>query len=146
MEQRTMKPMPTRRGIIRMTDGGRVAMPQTDVWMTKEEISDMLGLPEADVFRAIRSIYRNSELYEHETMERIPMPRHEHQGWTMEVYNLDMILYLTYKLPSRNAQVFRKYMTNKAYERSPYEHICIIVDDVDFRRGIRNGHLTEVTP
>ena len=146
MEQRTMKPMPTRRGIIRMTDGGRVAMPQTDVWMTKEEISDMLGLPEADVFRAIRSIYRNSELYEHETMERIPMPRHEHQGWTMEVYNLDMILYLTYKLPSRNAQVFRKYMTNKAYERSPYEHICIIVDDVDFRSGIRNVHLNEVTP
>ena len=146
MEQRTMKPMPTRRGIIRMTDGGRVAMPQTDVWMTKEEISDMLGLPEADVFRAIRSIYRNSELYEHETMERIPMPRHEHQGWTMEVYNLDMILYLTYKLPSRNAQVFRKYMTNKAYERSPYEHICIIVDDVDFRCSIRNGNPTEVAP
>ena len=146
MEQRTMKPMPTRRGIIRMTDGGRVAMQQTDVWMTKEEISDMLGLPEADVFRAIRSIYRNSELYEHETMERIPMPRHEHQGWTMEVYNLDMILYLTYKLPSRNAQVFRKYMTNKAYERSPYEHICIIVDDVDFRSSIRNGNPTEVAP
>jgi hypothetical protein len=23
-------------------------------------------------------------------------------------------------------------MTNKAYERNPYEHICIIVDDVDF--------------
>ena len=146
MEQRTMKPMPTRRGIIRMTDGGRVAMPQTDVWMTKEEISDMLGLPEADVFRAIRTIYKKSELYEHETMERIPMPGHEHQGWTMEVYSLDLILYLTYKLPSRNAQVFRKYMTNKAYERSPYEHICIIVDDVDFRSGIRNGHLTEVTP
>ena len=146
MEQRTMKPMPTRRGIIRMTDGGRVAMPQTDVWMTKEEISDMLGLPEADVFRAIRSIYRNSELYEHETMERIPMPRHEHQGWTMEVYCLDMILYLTYKLPSRNALVFRKYMTNKAYERNPYEHICIIVDDVDFCNGIRNGHPTEVAP
>ena len=138
--------MPTRRGIIRMTDGGRVAMPQTDVWMTKEEISDMLGLPEAEVFRAIRSIYRKSELYEHETMERIPIPRHEHQGWTMDVYNLDMLLYLTYKLPSRNALVLRKYMFNKAYERSPYEHICIIVDDVDFRSGIRNDHPSNVTP
>ena len=96
MEQRTMKPMPTRRGIIRMTDGGRVAMPQTDVWMTKEEISDMLGLPEADVCRTIRSIYRRREQYEHETMERIPMPGHEHQGWTLEAYCLDMILYLSY--------------------------------------------------
>lgn len=41
------------RGIIRMTEGGRVSMPLTDVWMTKEEIADMFGLPEALVFRTI---------------------------------------------------------------------------------------------
>ena len=124
--------MTMERGIIRMTEGGKVSMPLIEVWMTKEEIADMFGLPEALVYRTIRFIYKKSELYEHETADRIPFPRHEHQGWTIEVYNLDLILYLTYKLPSRNAQIFRKYMTNKAYERSPYEHICIIVDDVDF--------------
>ena len=122
------------RGIIRMTDGGRVSMPLTDVWMTTEEIADMFGLPEALVFRTIRSIFKKSELYEHETAIRITFPKQESKGWTQEVYNLDLILYLTYKLPSRNAQKFRKYMTNKAYESSPYGHICIIVDDVDFRQ------------
>ena len=121
-----------------MTDGGLVTMPQKDVWMTTEEIADMFGLPEALVYRTIRSIYKKNELYEQETAERIPYPGHEHQGWTIEVYNLDLILYLTYKLPSRNAQIFRKYMTNKAYERSPYEHICIIVDDIDFRQRALN--------
>ena len=126
------------RGIIRMTEGGKVTMPLIDVWMTKDEIADMFGLPEALVYRTIRTIYKKSELYEHETADRIPFPRHEHQGWTIEVYNLDLILYLTYKLPSRNAQIFRKYMTNKAYERSPYEHICIIVDDIDFRQRSLN--------
>ena len=131
--------MTMKRGIIRMTDGGQVNMPQEDVWMTTEEIADMFGLPEALVYRTIRSIYKKSELYEHETADRIPFPRHEHQGWTIEVYNLDLILYLTYKLPSRNARIFRKYMTNKAYERSPYEHICIIVDDVDFRQHTVKG-------
>ena len=127
------------RGIIRMTEGGKVTMPLKDVWMTKDEIADMFGLPEALVYRTIRTIYKKSELYEHETADRIPFPRHEHQGWTIEVYNLDLILYLTYKLPSRNARIFRKYMTNKAYERSPYEHICIIVDDVDFRQHTVKG-------
>ena len=126
------------RGIIRMTEGGKVSMPLIDVWMTKEEIADMFGLPEALIFRTIRSIYKKSELYEHETTDRIPFPMYEHQGWTVEVYNLDMIFYLTYKLPSRNAQIFRKYMTNKAYERNPYEHICIIVDDIDFRKRVLN--------
>ena len=126
------------RGIIRMTEGGHVDMPLIDVWMTKEEIADMFGLSEAIIARTIHTIYRNRELYEADTMQRIPFPRHEYQGWTVEVYNLDFIIYLTYKLPSRNARIFRKYMTNKAYERSPYEHICIIVDDVDFRQCIRN--------
>ena len=126
------------RGIIRMTEGDKVTMPLIDVWMTKDEIADMFGLPEALVYRTIRTIYKKSELYEHETADRIPFPRHEHQGWTIEVYNLDLILYLTYKLPSRNAQIFRRYMTNKAYERNPYEHICIIVDDIDFRQRSLN--------
>ena len=113
-----------RRGIITMTDAGIVTMPQT------AEITDMFGILEAIVYRAIRSAYKKRELYEDETMMYIPVPRHK--GCHDEVYNLDLILYLTYKLPSRNAQIFRKYMANKAYERSPYEHICIIVDDVDF--------------
>ena len=130
--------MTMKRGIIRMTDGGQVNMPLIDVWMTKDEIADMFGLPEALVYRTIRTIYKKSELYEHETADRIPFPRHEHQGWTIEVYNLDLILYLTFKLPSRNAQIFRRYMTNKAYERNPYEHICIIVDDIDFRQRSLN--------
>ena len=130
--------MTMERGIIRMTDGGQVNMPLIDVWMTTEEIADMFGLSDALVFRVIRSIYKKSELYEHGTAETIPFPSHEADGWTIEVYNLDLILYLTYKLPSRNAQIFRKYMTNKAYERNPYEHICIIVDDIDFRQRSLN--------
>ena len=127
-----------KRGIIRMTDGGQVTMPQKDVWITIEEITDMFGLPEAIVYRTIRSIYKKSELYEHETAERIPFPGHETDDWTVEVYNLDLILYLTYKLPSRNAQIFRKYMTNKAYEQNPYEHICVIVDNIDFKQRSLN--------
>ena len=126
------------RGIIRMTEGGKVTMPLKDVWMTKDEIADMFGLPEALIYRTIRSIYKKSELYEHETANRITFPKQESKGWTIEVYNLDLILYLTYKLPSRNAQIFRRYMTNKAYERNPYEHICIIVDDIDFRQRSLN--------
>ena len=123
-----------KRGIITMTDGGRVTMPQQEVWMTCDEIAYMFGLLHATVARAIRSIYKKGELREDETMQLLPYP--SRKGWSFEVYNLDMILYLTYKMPSRNARIFRQYMTNKAYARNPYEHICIIVDDVDFRQNL----------
>ena len=122
-----------RRGIITMTDGGKVTMSQQEVWMTCDEIADMFGLLHATVARAIRSIYKKGELREDETMQLSPYPGRK--GWSFEVYNLDMILYLTYKVSSRNARIFRQYMMNKAYERNPYEHICIIVDDVDFRQN-----------
>ena len=45
------------RGIIRMTEGGIVTMPDMDVWMTVDEIADMLFVPSSVVFRTIRSIY-----------------------------------------------------------------------------------------
>lgn len=123
-----------RRGIITMTDSGIVTMPQHDVWMTVTEIADMFGILEAIAYRTIHSAYKKKELYEDETMKYIPVPRQK--GCHIEVYNLDLILYLTYKIPSRNARIFRRYMTNKAYARNPYEHICIIIDDVDFKAGI----------
>ena len=84
--------MTMKRGIIRMTEGGKVSMPLTDVWMTKEEIADMFGLPEALILRTIRSIYKKSEQYEHETANRIPFPKQESKGWTKEVYPTYFIL------------------------------------------------------
>jgi len=119
-----------RRGIITMTDGGKVTMSQQEVWMTCDEIADMFGLLYATVARAIRSIYKKGELREDETKLLLAYP--SRKGWSFEIYNLDMILYLTYKVPSRNARIFRQYIKNKAYATNPYEHICIIVDDVDF--------------
>ena len=44
------------RGIIRMTEGGIITMPDKDVWMTVDEIADMLFVPSATVFHTIRSI------------------------------------------------------------------------------------------
>ena len=36
------------RGIIRMTEGGIITMPDKDVWMTVDEIADMLFVSSPD--------------------------------------------------------------------------------------------------
>ena len=61
------------RGIIRMTEGGIITMPDKDVWMTIDEIADMLFVPSAVVFRTIRSIYNNSIAREEDT-PLVPFP------------------------------------------------------------------------
>jgi len=43
------------RGIIRMKEGGIITMPDKDVWMTVDEIADMLFVSSATVFCMIRS-------------------------------------------------------------------------------------------
>lgn len=56
------------RGIIRMTEGGIITMPDKDVWMTVDEIADMLFVPSAVVFRTIRACPPSQ-------WNRPPMPR-----------------------------------------------------------------------
>ena len=45
------------RGIIRMTECGIITMPDKDVWMTVDEIANMLFVSSDTVLRMIRSIY-----------------------------------------------------------------------------------------
>ena len=55
------------RGIIRMTECGIITMPDKDVWMTVDEIADMLFVSSATVFRMIRSIYNKGIAREEDT-------------------------------------------------------------------------------
>lgn len=47
-----------------MTEGGKICMPLIGVWMTRGEIADMFGLPEApvSVIRMIWSMIRMNRL------------------------------------------------------------------------------------
>ena len=60
-----------KRGMITITETGTVVVPNVPVWMTLPEIADMLGVFEYDVRKVIKSIYRNKELYEFETMKYV---------------------------------------------------------------------------
>ncbi len=55
------------RGIIRMTECGIITMPGKDVWMTVDEIANMLFVSSAIVFRMIRSIYNKGVAREEDT-------------------------------------------------------------------------------
>ena len=115
------------RGIIRMTEGGIVTMPDKDVWMTIDEIADMLFVPSAIVFRTIRSIYKNSTAREedtHGTFWLFPC----RPNWNIDVYNLEMVIRLAYAIDSYNSQKFRKYIMNRLMGRPMYENVCLTLE------------------
>ena len=100
------------RGIIRMTEGGIVTMPDKDVWMTVDEIADMLFVPSAVVFRTLRSIYKNSIAREEDTHGSFRLFPY-HPNWNIDVYNLEMVIRLAYAIDSPNSHKFRQYIMNR---------------------------------
>ena len=113
------------RGIIRMTEGGIVTMPDKNVWMTVDEIADMLFVPSAEVFRMIRSINKGIVREEdtHGSFRLFPY----HPNWNIDVYNLEMVIRLAYAIDSHNSQKFRKYIMNRLMGRPMYENVCVFL-------------------
>ena len=115
------------RGIIRMTEGGIVTMPDKDVWMTVDEIADMLFVQSAVVFRHIKHIYNKGIAREEDTHGSFRLFPYL-PNWNIDVYNLEMVIRLAYAIDSYNSQKFRKYIMNRLMGRPMYENVCLTVE------------------
>ena len=115
------------RGIIRMTEGGIVTMPDKDVWMTVDEIADMLFVPSAEVFRTIRTIYNKGIAHEGDTHGSFRLFPYR-PNWNIDVYNLEMVIRLAFAIDSHNSVKFRKYIMNRLMGRPMYENVCLMIE------------------
>ena len=115
------------RGIIRMTEGGIVTMPDKDVWMTVDEIADMLFVSSAIIFRMIRSIYNKGIAREEDTHGSFRLFPYR-PDWNIDVYNLEMVIRLAYTIDSHNSHKFRKYIMNRLMGKPMYDNVCITLN------------------
>ena len=115
------------RGIIRMTEGGAITMPDKDVWMTVDEIADMLFVQSAIVFRHIKHIYNKGIAHEEDTHGSFRLFPY-HPDWNIDVYNLEMVIRLAYAIDSHNSLKFRQYIMNRLMGRPMYENVCLTLE------------------
>lgn len=97
------------RGIITISENGMVAMPTAPVWMTMQEMADLFMVFCCDIRKAVRAIYKNHELLEGETKRYI----RQDDGTRYEVYSLEMVITLAFRLRSRECVVFRKFVMDR---------------------------------
>ena len=97
------------RGIITISEMGTITIPTTTVWMTQFEIADLFGVFSCDIRKAIRAIYKNKELNETETMKYIKQT----QGMSYDVYNLEMVIAVAFRICSRESVRFRQFVMNE---------------------------------
>lgn len=97
------------RGIITISETGAVTMPTVSVWMTQQEIADLFGVFSCHVRKAIRSIYKNKELNELDTMKYL----RQVDEISYDVYSLEMIIAIAFKICSKESVLFRRFVINE---------------------------------
>ncbi len=97
------------RGIITITENGTVTMPTVPVWMTQQEMSDAFNVFGCDIRRAVHAIYKNMELFESDTMRYI----RQDNGISYDVYSLEMVVAVSFKLRSRESMAFRRFILGR---------------------------------
>ena len=97
------------RGIITISEMGTITIPTAPVWMTQFEIADLFGVFSCDIRKAIRTIYKNKELVEIDTMKYIKQP----DGISYDVYNLEMIIAIVFRICSKESILFRRFVINE---------------------------------
>jgi hypothetical protein len=80
-----------------------------DSWMTQHEIADLFECFVSKVNSNIRSILKSAVLCESDVCRSY----HYQNGSFVEEYSLEMIIALSFRIQSRNADVFRKWLTKK---------------------------------
>ena len=86
-------------------------MQTTPVWMTQQEMSDAFNVFGCHIRKAVHAIYKNMELLEEETV------RHVRQNGRIcyDVYSLEMVIAVAFRLRSREAMAFRKFIMERLY-------------------------------
>ncbi len=97
------------REIITISETGAVTIPAASVWMTQFEIADLFGAFSCDIRKAIRAIYKNKELNETDTMKYVRQP----DGISYDVYNLEVVIAVAFKICSRESVLFRQFVINE---------------------------------
>lgn len=89
-------------------------MPTAPLWMTQQEMSDAFNVFGCYIRKAIAAIYKNNELSEEETL------RHVRKGGRIcyDVYSLEMVIAVAFRLRSCEAMAFRKFIMERLYTAS----------------------------
>lgn len=89
---------------------GFVQIPQsTEIWMTQHQLTDLFGCFVSKISANVRAILKTGVLDE----SKVCRIYYYKNGNSVEEYSLEMIIALSFRIQSRNAETFRKYLLKK---------------------------------
>lgn len=102
-----------KRNIIEMTEHGIVAIPSEAIWMSEAELVVLFGVIVPTIRAAIKAIYKSGILKEYEAQRYIRLS----VKVGMDVYSLEMVAALAFRINSYGAEQVRNALLNRMYRR-----------------------------
>jgi len=91
-------------------ENGIVSVPASaGIWMTQHQLTNLFQCFVGKINANVRAILKTGVLDE----SNVCRTYHYNNGNFVEQYNLEMIIALSFRIQSRNAEVFRKYIIGK---------------------------------
>jgi hypothetical protein len=94
---------------VKLSDG--------NLWLTKHEIADLFNVTVSTVSNSLYSIFKSGILREEE-VSRIHSFDQNGKPCQTTLYNLEAVIFVSYRIASGEAQVFRQWVTNALCEYS----------------------------
>ena len=94
-----------KRGII-TNNGQGIHISDGEVWMTTWEIADLFYTTVGTINSRIKAILKTNVLKEYKVCQYIKLKN----GNSADVYNLDMIIALSYQIDTGHSTAFRKWL------------------------------------
>ena len=79
------------------------------VWLTQEQIATLFGVKRPAITKHIRNIFQTQELEESSVCSILELTAADGKRYMTQLYNLDMILSIGYRVNSRHAILFRRW-------------------------------------
>lgn len=97
-----------KRGII-YNNGYSIIIPNDEIWMTSWEIADLFYVTPVSINHAIKRILKEEVLIESQIHRYICLENGNHA----DVYNMEMVIALSFRLNTGHSILFRRWLIQK---------------------------------
>ena len=104
-----------KRGII-TNNGQGIYISDGEIWMTTWELADLFYTTAGAIHTAIKRILKANVLKSYEVCKYIKLEN----GNNADVYNLNMVIALSYQIDTGHSSAFRKWLINKVARNQDY--------------------------
>lgn len=117
---------------------------QDTLWMNQTQISEIFNVDRSVVTKHIRNIYEEGELSENATCAKIAQVQNEggrQVKRTIQIYDLNVIISVGYRVSSQQATLFRIWATDKLVQLATKG---FVIDIAQMKKGDHYDYLKEL--